>query len=393
MSAARLTYLLTLYSAQRCTAAELQELAEMILAAENDTLLSNHLQHTWNNTIGELDLSVEKSNQLFADITGQKAAAPLKTAPVSGKIGWLRAIAALVLIVVIAGAGYFIWRIKTQSATQAITKTYHQKGIQAPVNSRATITLGDGQKILLDSFNTGVIVLQGNVQVRKAADGQIAYSGQSSEIIYNTLANPRGSKVIHLTLADGTIVWLNCESSIRYPVAFSGNSRQVDIKGEAYFEVAKNSSQPFMVTADSVVTEVLGTHFNLNSYRDAGSTKITLLEGTVRVKKAVLTQVLRPGEQADVQHNIQLIKAIDTAEVMAWKEGKFSFGNKTDITAIMQQMARWYDLEISYEGKVSGYVGGGISRAVPAEMVLSMLTKTGIAKFRIEGRKVIVTAK
>jgi ferric-dicitrate binding protein FerR (iron transport regulator) len=198
-----------------------------------------------------------------------------------------------------------------------------------------------------------------------------------------------------LTLADGTKVWMNAASSMRYPTLFIGNERKVEITGEAYFEVAKNTSMPFKVNvAGKGEVEVLGTHFNINSYGDEPTINTTLLEG--RVKMASLTtddlQFITPGQQAclNSKGQIDLNKNPDIEEVMAWKNGKFQFGEKMDVQAIMRQIARWYDVEVEYKGTVNGSIGGSISRDVNISIVLSMLEKTGEVKFRIEGNKVTV---
>jgi hypothetical protein len=265
--------------------------------------------------------------------------------------------------------------------------------IKPPQSSRATITLANGHKIYLDSTAKGILIRQGNVKLQKLADGEIIYSGSSTNTEYNTLTNPRGSRPVTMTLTDGTKVWLNAGSSLTYPVAFTGKERKVEITGEAYFEVSRNTSRPFTVkkVQDDASILVLGTHFNVNAYDDEAVMKITLLEGAVKVSKGTNSSLLTPGQQAELKDgSIRLINDADMDEVMAWKNGKFQFGEKTDIETIMRQLARWYDVETEYRGKVNRHFWGSISRDANVSQVLKMLETTGIVHFKIEGRKVIV---
>jgi ferric-dicitrate binding protein FerR (iron transport regulator) len=195
-------------------------------------------------------------------------------------------------------------------------------------------------------------------------------------------------------LSDGTKVWLNAASSLRFPTAFVGSERKVEMTGEGYFEVAHNDKKPFLVRAGGMDVEVLGTHFNINAYEDEEAVKTTLLEGKVRASaghdQAV---VLKPGEQARLsQSNAQLstLNNINVEEVIAWKNGKFQFGEAMDIGMVMRQLSRWYDLDVVYDGKVTGHIGGTISRNVKISEVLKMLEMTGAVHFVIRNREVIV---
>ncbi|MBC7886475.1 MAG: FecR domain-containing protein [Ferruginibacter sp.] len=306
--------------------------------------------------------------------------------------------ASIIFIIAIGGFYYLSNKFSKQVGTAQIGQA---KDVTAPKGTKAVIILADGSRIVLDSLQTGALVTQGNVQVRKNADGKIVYSGKTAEVAYNTIYNPRGSNVVALTLIDGTQVWLNAESSMKYPVAFTGTQRKVEITGEAYFEVSKDAKKKFLVDAKGVITEVLGTHFNVNSYSDEASTKITLLEGSVKVTSGTATGLLKPRQQAQCSNSllgngggdggIKILNDIDTDEVMAWKEGKFQFGEKADIASIMRQIARWYNVEVEFKGTVTEHIGGSISRNVNASKVLKMLGTTGVAKFVIEGNKVIVS--
>jgi ferric-dicitrate binding protein FerR (iron transport regulator) len=257
-------------------------------------------------------------------------------------------------------------------------------------------------KIVLDNVKNGSITQQGNVTISKLTDGQLAYHSsneKSSGVLYNSITTPRGGQY-QLILSDGSKVWLNAASSIRFPTRFNGTERKVEISGEAYFEVSKNAAIPFKVyikTSDGEdeIVEVLGTHFNINSYGDEFDIKTTLLEGSVKVSKGKNRQTLTPGQQADLKNNglLYLIKDANIDEVMAWKNGKFQFDEATDLTTIMKQIARWYDIEIEYKEKITSHIGGSISRDVNISEVLEMLEMTGTLKFQINGKKVIVQPK
>jgi ferric-dicitrate binding protein FerR (iron transport regulator) len=194
---------------------------------------------------------------------------------------------------------------------------------------------------------------------------------------------------VSLTLADGTKVWLNAESSLHYPISFKGSERKVRVTGEAYFEVAKNAAKKFIVDAGGVTTEVLGTHFNVNAYKEEGRTVITLLEGAVRVKKPGASAVIRPGQQAIVAQNIRIVKDADMASVMAWKNGEFIM-KSADVGSIMRQVARWYNVDIIYQAGVpAARISGEVSRNLDLSQILQVLKYSGI-HVKMENRRVIV---
>ncbi len=304
-------------------------------------------------------------------------------------IGWS---AAAVAILLIGFGAYWNSNRKNEKPTIAAVP---KVDLLPPSAIRATIKLANGQKVFLDSAGHGTLAVQGNARVVKQANGQIVYSGSAllasgSHMVYNTLSNPRGSKAVSLTLSDGTAVWLNSESSLTYPADFIGAVRNVTITGEAYFEVAKNTAMPFTITKGATTITVLGTHFNVNAYPDENNLKVTLLEGSVKVTQGNVSDLLRPGQQAQIGKDIKVVTNVDLDEVMAWKNDKFLFGEKTDITVIMRQLARWYDVDVEYQGTVSQHFWGGISRNVNASKVFEMLETTGGAHFKIEGKKVTV---
>lgn len=313
---------------------------------------------------------------------------PAPVVPIK-KYRWYRGVAAAAIFLVISMGTYFIFFNKDNQTSIAGSGDTVPHDIAAPKKTKAMLTLVDGTQVALDSVTSGTLAKQSGVNVIKTASGQIIYNGSSTEMAYNTLSNPRGSKVVSLSLSDGSKVWLNAESSIKYPVAFAGNERHVEITGEAYFEVAKDATKKFIVTGNGVNTEVLGTHFNVNTYTDESSVKVTLLEGAVRVTKGEVTGLLKPGQQAQINSAIKVINDADVDAVIAWKNGYFHFGN-TNIEDLMKQLARWYDVEIIYEAKVPGReFGGEISREANLLQVLKILNESKV-KCRLDGNKLII---
>ncbi len=312
--------------------------------------------------------------------------------PVKSRIHFLQRYwwAAACLILLIAGAYY----LSRQTQQPVMVNRAPVKDV-APGGNRAVLTLSDGSEITLDSAGNGVLAQQGNTRITKLNNGQLAYSGAGNpegKILYNTMSTPLGGQY-QLILPDGTGVWLNAASSISYPTAFTGNERSVTVTGEAYFEVVKNEKMPFRVKAGNTTIDVLGTHFNINAYKDEASINTTLLEGAVRVNVSQQQQQLRPGQQARVPANgasIQVVDHADISEVMAWKAGFFSF-NDADLPTVMRQLSRWYNVEVKYEGNIPQRVfTGEIGRNLTLSQVLKGLTKTRI-KYRIEnGNRIVI---
>ncbi len=236
------------------------------------------------------------------------------------------------------------------------------------------------------------------MKFKKLHNGQIIYDKQNNGIDqqkkdFNTLYNPRGSQMASVILSDGTKVWLNAESSLKYPVRFTGPERRVEISGEAYFEVARLQGKPFLVSNGKTLVRVLGTHFNVNTYGDNGKVIVTLLEGAVKVTNDVSSEMLKPGQQAQVGTDIQLIHKSDTTKALAWKNEVFNF-TQTGIAEIMKEMERWYDVKVEYDGAVPDIsLSGIIDRNINASKVLEMLEISSGLDFRIEGRKIIVKKK
>lgn len=303
---------------------------------------------------------------------------------------------AAVAVILIAFAIVF-FRYQSHEQVKLIAETPQPNDIAAPTSPRAVLTLSNGKQIYVDSAGNGSsLATIGNTEIRKTKNGEILYSSitkQPVAIEYNTLLVPRGGQVIHLTLSDGTKVWLNSESSLRFPVAFPPGQRNVEITGEAYFEVAKDPERKFIVKSGSFETEVLGTHFNVNTYADESAARITLLEGSVRVTRSggASPVVLSPGQQAMVDSKITKTEISNLNAIVAWKDGMFVFDN-VNIAAIMRQLARWYNFSIHYKGDLQDkHFTGSISRTESAAQVLHMLEMTDVIHFKIEGDKVTIT--
>lgn len=308
------------------------------------------------------------------------------------KRGW--SVAAGILMLLGSAAIYFyVNNNNTVIKQTAIVNT--SAGTIPAGTAKATLTLADGTVIQLDTMQAGNIVLQGNTAVYKNEDGEIVYQPGQNETgeLYNTLTIPRGSELLSVVLSDGSKVWMNVESTLRFPVAFSGKERKVQVTGEAYFEVSKDASRRFRVETEGATTEVLGTHFNVNTYEKPQEVLVTLLEGVVKVSNTSgYQQLLKPGQQADVTPagNILLDKMPDLEAVMAWKHGLFKLDN-SDIHTVMAQLVRWYDVDIRFEKDLKEVrFSGTISRNTDLAKVLEMLSMTKEVRFRQEGKTIVV---
>jgi ferric-dicitrate binding protein FerR (iron transport regulator) len=261
-----------------------------------------------------------------------------------------------------------------------------------PGGDKATLQLADGSIIFLDSTANGKVTEQGSVQVSKM-NGQLSYTGSSpgpEEIVYNTIRTPRGGQY-RLLLSDGSAIWLNAASSLKFPVAFGGKERKVEVTGEAYFEIAKNPSMPFkVIIPEKGEVEVLGTRFNINAYSDEEVVNTTLLEGSINVSSANGKAVqLMPGQQAKMDNSISIQNNVNTDEIIAWKTGWFNFDH-TDIFSIMRQVSRWYDVDVVFQEQPGKKTFSGIvSRNNKISEVLKIMEKAGVT-FRIEGKKITV---
>ncbi|MBT2561712.1 FecR domain-containing protein [Pedobacter sp. ISL-68] len=312
-----------------------------------------------------------------------------------GKRLWPHIAAASVLLFLSVG-GYFLFH---QQATPKQNIATLQHDI-APGGNKAVLTLADGSKISLDDARKGELVKQSDATITKTGNGQLIYSlvnsaapsarGGKVADLQNTLSTPQGGQY-QLILPDGSHVWLNAASSITYPVVFSGKERKVSITGEAYFQVTKNKTRPFIVRLpDQSEVRVLGTHFNINTYADEPVSVTTLLEGSVRVSNGSESKLLVPGQQAMLKSGKLIVSPADTEEAVAWKNGYFRF-NDEKIESIMRKLSRWYSIKVSYEGTPpTGGLNGKVSRFKNISQVLKALEATKTVHFKIEGGGVTV---
>ncbi|WP_316817229.1 FecR family protein [Pedobacter nyackensis] len=302
---------------------------------------------------------------------------------------WPRiAIAASVLLVCGASLIFYLNNINREKSLNASVMNDVTPGI-----NNATLTLANGQKIILDNAANGKIAEQAGVSVSKTADGQIMYSikdlKNTGKADFNTLSTANGEQY-QIILPDGTKVWLNAATSLKFPLTFAGLSqRKVTLIGEAYFEVYKDKKKPFIVHSAQQDVEVLGTHFNINAYKDEPTVKTTLLEGAVKVNT---NYILKPGEQFTInQEGKAGIKLVNVEDVIAWKKGNFEF-NDENVYEIMRKVARWYDVEVIYEDQIPlTKMEGTMSRFQNVSRILDVLERTGILSFKIEGKKIYIS--
>jgi transmembrane sensor len=305
---------------------------------------------------------------------------------------WWRtlAIAAVFIGLVAIGLNRWIIRQSRPSSVQpaAVNPAALAKDF-LPAGNRATLTLVNGAVIELDSAKNGLIAVQGNDQVVKGQNGNLVYqkTGTSMLVGYNTITTPRGGKY-EITLPDGTKVLLNAESSLRFPTAFNGATREVSMTGEGFFEVAKDRTKPFLVSVSGATIVALGTEFNVMAYADEQAIRATLVNGLVKVIKGNSNTLLQPGQQAEIAGNIKVNKA-NIDEVTAWKNGLFEF-NSADIQTVMRSLARWYNVKVRYEGEIPRVLSSGsISRNNTALVVLKVLQEGGF-HFTIDGDTIII---
>lgn len=308
---------------------------------------------------------------------------------------WLRALsAAMLLLFLSAGLYHYLKPARSLRVEAKLVKKDFTPG-----TNKAILTLANGAQIDLNDVKSGLLAQQGTASVNKSAEGNIIYNvadnaavpANTTGILLNTVSTPKGGQY-QVTLPDGTHAWLNAASSIRFPTVFSGTDREVAITGEVYFEVTKNKHKPFIVTCGNQQLTVLGTHFNVNAYADEEVIKTTLLEGSVKVTNGNQAVTLKPGQQSKLVKGGNALTVADDADIeeaVAWKNGMFVF-NQADIKTVMNQISRWYDVEVKFGGQLpADHYSGKISRNVNASKVLSILELSGI-KFKIEGKTIIV---
>jgi len=392
------------YLRKENSAEEFEEMMTWLVAMDEGekNKLSEPLKELWDKAMADkLPSTAEQVDwdRVFNTVlsSGEQTAVIPMEVKHPARIGWKKVAAAIVILGIILTGSFLLLNrkapreiVKLEKQVRHLPEEIHSKGNQA------ILTLANGSVIILDSTKNGIITNQGNVKIIKLDSGQLAYSpltpngAASSEISYNTITTPRAAQY-EVVLSDGTKVWLNAASSLRYPTSFSGQDRKVELTGEGYFEVAKNKDKPFHVRVGAIEVEVLGTHFNIMAYDDEAAIQTTLLEGSVKVSYNNQTDLLKPGRQASLNRNDSKLTMSDAnvKQVVAWKNGYFYF-DKSDVKTIMRQVSRWYDLDIVYESSVPDMMfSGKIERSLPLSGI-SHLLESGQIHFRIEGKNCIM---
>jgi ferric-dicitrate binding protein FerR (iron transport regulator) len=395
----RLQHLFQLYLNDSGTKEELDEFWKLVsqLDEEADDPLKNDLWHLWYNSDAENQSGKKDLGNMLQKIQLRAGDWEKKQSPAFLRIPFQRVAAAIVILILGIGAYFLLPDRNIKELSKKETQDHLYKNDVSPGGNKAVLTLSNGTKILLGNAANGTLAQQGNTKIIKLNNGQLSYSTstQSSadkDVVmqYNTLTTPRGGQY-HVTLPDGTQVWLNAASSLHYPTTFLGKERKVEITGEAYFEVAHNADKPFKVEVNGMQIEVLGTHFNINAYSDEPVMRTTLLQGSIKFISGNDTRLLSPGQQIQVQPNGQIkrIKDADIEQTIAWKNGAFSFHN-TSIYEIMRQISRWYNVDVNFNDSLKLRLNGSIEREVKVSEVFKMIELTGEVKFNIEGRRITV---
>ena len=402
----RWDYLVERYLTGTCSREELDELLMQAGMDPGNRDLADALQKHWNlSDEGTPAIDWDSRLQVImrqssANVAGVPETLEKESVPVIPRWRWYAAVASI-FIVFVAGVWFwsYVWRPEQKPAVAVVKKAKVDHDVQ-PGGNKAILTLANGNTVTLDNAQNGSLGVQDNMKVVKKANGLLAYEkdGKASakgQILYNMISTPRGGQY-QVVLPDGSKVWLNASSSLRFPTDFTSTERKVEISGEAYFEIVKDASRPFKV---SILTskgtqnvEVLGTSFNVMAYKEEDLVQTTLVDGAVKVKNGREEKLLEPGQQAqsavDAQ-NMRIVQDADVAKAIAWKNGYFNF-NKESLQTVMRQLARWYDVDVSYIGSQNEKVfWGGMQRDLPLSSVFEILEKSGV-QFSIEGKRVIV---
>lgn len=391
-SSEKLSLLFERYLRRACTPEEVQELVSLLQDPAAVATLSPAMAALWERMREEDFTYPVDWQQMYETVTYTSAEGIERPAIVRRK--WWLPVAAAVLIIVAAVSGYlFFISQKYTPAIVAQPAIPVYKNDAAPGSHQAVLTLGNGSTIVLNQVQNGVLTAESGISIRKTDSSLLTYETNPhipvTGVTYNILTTPYGG-TFRVQLPDGSQVWLNAGSSLKYPVPFTGTAREVVLTGEAYFEIAHNAKLPFRVLAAGVLTEDQGTAFNIMAYADEAAVKTTLLEGRVLVRRNAQVMPLQPGQQAIAgQAAAMTLQTVDTDDVVAWKNGEFSFSHNS-IYEIMRQISRWYKVEVAFQGVHDVYLSGNISKSVLLSEVLRMLELAGEVKFKIQDNTVTV---
>ncbi|GAA4310825.1 DUF4974 domain-containing protein [Mucilaginibacter gynuensis] len=378
------------FLAGQCTEAEKELLLKYIDGFELK-------EHPWEDTMGDREAI---KHEIYDRLATQVQ--PVKKSTSSKRLWW--SAAASVLLVLVSVVFYKYRQGQDVIPRQNIAARVH---IVKPGGNKAVLTLADGTKIPLDNDKKGLVTDKDGVPVKQNTNGQLVYDLRGKKgkdntggkkikeeelaAVMNTITTPIGGQY-QVILEDGTKVWLNAASSLKFPTVFNGKERNVEVTGEVYFEVAKNVAKPFNVTFNGNKISVLGTHFNVNAYAEEAKSKVTLLEGSVKLSNTAGSAMLKPGMQALVtdEHSAITTRKANLEAAVAWKNGYFLFEDE-NIQSIMRKLARWYNIEAVYTGNMKGKeFSGSVSKFENVTEVLDMLELTGSVHFNLEGRRIKV---
>lgn len=357
--------------------------------------------NSWYNSFDDTELILKEEDNRFA--LGKKINEKIKDKlllPKRRNTGLIYSVLAAATLILISGTLVYLSLNTSLSPGKKVARQIAAD--IKPGGNKATLTLANGRKISLTDTSNGEIAEQSGIAITKTADGQLVYTIKNSSAVasanqpteFNTIETPVGGQY-QINLPDGTKVWLNAASSLKYPAQFTAHQRKVELTGEGYFEVSKDKKRPFTVVTGKQEVQVLGTHFNVNAYPEEKATKTTLLEGIVKVSNASSqehgdSKLLRPGEQSTLTQASFQVEKVDIENAVAWKNGYFTFADE-DLEVSMRKLSRWYNVEISYSGKFDTIsFGGAISRSKSLAEVLQILELTRKIKFKIEGRRIIL---
>lgn len=384
----RTAYLIAAYIQKKLTPVEREELDDWVGANKENLLLFEELtdDNELNKTLKWFHkLDIEKAKRRVHQKMNIEQVHPF----------WQKIMPYMVAacILIIAGTMWFYQHQKEKTPT--LTKKAPTVE-PLPGGNKAILTLADGRHIVLDSAANGSLGKDGASAIIKSDSVltyKVAEASSDHQAAYNMIEVPKGGKY-QIVLSDGTKVWLNAASSLRFPATFTGKERRVELSGEGYFEVAKNKEMPFHVNAAGVDIAVLGTHFNVQAYLDEATIKTTLLEGSVLVSNNSSKAVLKPGEQAQIKNegglqNIMVVKNADMEKVVGWKNGLFIFRDD-DLKDIMKALESWYDIKVFYKVNINRHLSGTFYRSEPLSKILHYLEGTNEVHFEIKGKNVTV---
>lgn len=388
----RLRWLFFRYWQNTCSAEERAEFLALAEKSENRTAISRLLEEVMEEPFDEQAMKPERAGEIFtAIVSKERPDRVAETGLQKSRLFSMKRMAVAASILLVVGIGVEqMFNFQKAAPVARVPQEAVPRTAVVPGHDGALLTLSDGTTIVLDSASNGRLAQEGAIKIEKQ-NGSIHYSGdgKTGQPVYNTIQTTKGNQY-RVDLADGSKVWLNAASSIRFPAFFQKTERRVQITGEAYFEVAHNAAAPFKVDLNGMEITVLGTHFNVNAYSEEATVKTTLLEGAVWLANGKASRVLKPGQQATLNESgaFAIRSGVDLDEVVAWKNGVFIF-NRQPLQSIMRQISRWYDVAVVYKGNSTTTFSGVVSRQDNISQVLKIMEANGV-RFRMEGRTLTV---